>query len=100
MTNYYENLDAILSVYRMNYLNARARKDFVEASQILFDRNSSHPPEAFVKDMPSFVIRANTLKAKLGCQAKAEAYCDRWNPILESAMAIFREANQEAYARI
>lgn len=100
MTNYYENLDAILSVYRMNYLTARARGDFIEASQILYDRNSAHPPEAFLKDMPPFVLRSSSLKTMLNAQMKAKAYCDHWNPLLESCMALFREQNQEAYNRI
>ena len=100
MTNYYENLDAILSVYRMNYLQARARGDFIEASQILYDRNNAHPPEAFLKDMPKFVIHTKSLKTVLNAQQKAKNYCDYWNPLLEQAMAQFREANQEAYNRI
>jgi len=100
MTNYYENLDAILSVYRINYLTARARGDFLEASQILYDRNSSHPPEAYLDEMPPFVIRSLSLRSILSSQDKARAYCNHWNPLLESAMSLFREANQEAYSRI
>lgn len=100
MTNYYENLDAILTVYRMNYLNAYSKENYVVAAQLLYDRNAAHPPDAFLTDMPKFVIRADTLKARLGINNKAKQYCDFWNPRLEIAMSQFRNLNQEAYNKI
>ena len=100
MTNYYENLDAILTVYRLNYLNAYIKGDFITACQLLFDRNNAHPPEAFVEKMPKFVIRADTLRAKLDLPLKAKRYCDYWNPRLELAMSEFRNKNQAEYNRI
>ena len=56
MTNYYENLDAILTVYRMNYLNAYSKEDYTTAAQMLYDRNAAHPPDAYIEEMPKFVI--------------------------------------------
>lgn len=100
MTNYYENLDAILTVYRMNYLNSYSKEDYVTAAQMLYDRNAAHPPDAFLADMPKFVIRADTLKARLGINNKAKQYCDFWNPRLEVAMAHFRNENQEEHNKI
>ena len=100
MTNYYENLDAILTVYRMNYLNSYSREDYVTAAQMLYDRNSAHPPDAYLTGMPKFVIRADTLKARLNMNNKAKQYCDFWNPRLEIAMSQFRNLNQEAYNKI
>lgn len=100
MTNYYENLDAILTIYRMNYLTAYARGDYISASQFLYDRNSAHPPEAWLKDMPKFVLRSDTLRVRLNMNQKAKQYCDNWNYKLEIAMATFRQQNQEAYNQI
>lgn len=100
MTNYFENLDSILTVYRMNYLKAYLSEEYIKASQILYDRNNAHPPEAFLKDMPKFVVKSSSLRAKLNEQTKAKQYCDYWNPLLESAMAVFRSDNQEEYNRI
>ena len=100
MTNYYENLDAILTVYRMNYLNSYSKEDYVTAAQMLYDRNSAHPPDAYLIEMPKFVIRADTLKARLNMNNKAKQYCDFWNPRLEIAMSHFRNQNQETYNKI
>lgn len=100
LTNYYENLDSILSLYRMNYLVAYNKHDFVTASMYLFDRNSAHPPEAYVSDMPRFVLTSSSLRAKIDHQSKAKHYCDKWNTILELAMSTFRQKNQEAYNRL
>ena len=100
MTNYYENLDAILTIYRLNYLNAYNKGEYLTACQLLFDRNNAHPPEAFVRKMPRFVVRADTLRAKIDLNRKAKAYCDYWNPRLELSMAEFRNKNQEQYNRI
>lgn len=100
MTNYYENLDAILTIYRLDYLNAKKRGDWVEACKTLYDRNCAHPPEAWLKDMPPFVIRADTLRAKIDLNMKARKYCEYWNPLLELAMSDFRKKNQSEYNRV
>ena len=100
MTNYYENLDAILTVYRMNYLTAYAKGDFITAAQLLYDRNSAHPPDAWLKEMPRFVIKSDSLKTRLNMNRKAKQYCDNWNYRLEVAMSQFRSENQEAYNQI
>ena len=100
MTNYYENLDVILSIYRLDYLNAKKRQDWIEASQSLYDRNCSHPPDAFLKDMPKFILRANTLRAKIDLNMKAKKYCEYWNARLELAMSDFRKKNQSEYNRV
>ena len=100
MTNYYENLDAILTIYRMNYLSTYAREDYLSSAQFLYDRNSAHPPDAWLKDMPKFVMRSDTLRARININRKAKQYCDYWNPRLEIAMSSFRALNQEAYNQI
>lgn len=97
MTNYWENLDVIMSQYRLNYLNAYKFADFVTAAQLLFSRNAAHPPEAHLDDMPEFTIRSNSLRTILDVNRKAKNYCDYWNPRLEMAMAAFRKDNQEHY---
>ena len=100
MTNYVENLDAILTEYRISYLNAYAKGDFITCANLLFIRNSAHPPEAYLDDMPRFVIRSNTLRTKLGIQDKAKRYCDYWDAQLELAMSQFRAKNQAMYNQI
>lgn len=100
MTNYFENLDAILTIYRMNYLSAYAKEDFISASQFLFDRNSAHPPDAWLEEMKRFVMRSDSLRSRLDLNQKGKRYCDYWNPRLEIAMAQFRQDNQTAYNQI
>lgn len=104
MTNYYENLDAILTVYRLNYLKAKQNGDYIEASSILYDMNSAHPPEAMLEDMPRFSVSKSKWNTSLGVRLdvnrKAKQYCDYWNNKLELAMSTFRAQNQEAYNRI
>lgn len=100
MTNYYENLDGILAVYRINYLNAYQKENYIGASSILFTKNKAHPPEARIEDMPRFVIRSNSLRTRLNASQKAKNYCDFWDPLLEEAMANFRDKNQSAYNQI
>ena len=100
MTNYWENLDAIMSQYRLNYLNAYKFGDYLTAAQLLYDRNAAHPPEAHLEEMPRFIIRSNTLRTLLDIQRKAKHYCDYWNPLLEGAMATYRKKNQENYNTI
>ena len=100
MTNYYENLDSILTVYRMNYLNAYLKEDYLTACQLVYDRNSAHPPDAFLSDMPKFLVHSDTLRTRLNMNRKAKQYCDYWNHKLELAMAQFRDENQEAYNQL
>lgn len=97
MTNYFENLDIILSQYRLAYLNAYQRGDYITAAGVLYDRNSAHPPDAWLEDMPKFSVTGNSLKARLNMTAKAKNYCDYWNNRLEIAMSNFRKLNQAAY---
>ena len=100
MTNYYENLDVILTEYRLSYLNQYNKGDYLGCAQLLYTRNSAHPPEAYLTDMPKFVLRSNSLRARLQVSEKAKAYCDYWNPRLEMAMATFRNNNQDQYNQI
>lgn len=100
MTNYFENLDVILTTYRMSYLNQYNKGDFIGCAQLLFTRNSAHPPEAYLTDMPQFVLRSNSLRARLQVNDKAKAYCDYWSSRLELAMATFRNENQDKYNQI
>jgi len=100
MTNYVENLDAILTEYRISYLNAYNKGNYIVAAELLFTRNAAHPPDAYLEDMPRFVIRGNSLRTKLNIQDKAKAYCDRWSSRLELAMAEFRSENQTMYNQI
>lgn len=100
MTNYWENLDAILTQYRLDYLNCKRRGDWIAGANCLFDRNSAHPPEAYISDMPRFTINTPTLKAKIHIQDKARRYCEYWNEKLELAMANHRKANQNQYNRV
>lgn len=100
MTNYFENLDTILTAYRISYLNAYNKHDYLTAAELLFTRNAAHPPEAYLTDMPRFVIRSNSLRTSLGIQDKAKAYCDHWSPRLELAMSEFRNKNQASYNMI
>ena|SRR5690349_6851914 len=100
MTNYVENLDAILTEYRISYLNAYNKADYLTCAELLYTRNCAHPPEAFLKDMPRFTVRSNSLRTLLNVKQKAKAYCDYWNPLLELAMARFREQNQDQYNNI
>lgn len=100
MTNYVENLDAILTEYRISYLNAYRAGRYIQAAEFLYDRNAAHPPEAFLIDMPRFIIRSNSLRTQLNIEDKAKRYCDHWSPRLELAMSEFRKENQEAYNQI
>lgn len=84
----------------MNYLTAYAREDFISATQFLYDRNSAHPPEACLKDMPKFVIHVDTLRTRLDINHKAKQYCDYWNSKLEKTMSEFRQKNQEEYNKL
>jgi hypothetical protein len=100
MTNYVENLDAILTEYRISYLNDYNKGDYMTCAELLYTRNCAHPPDAWLKDMPRFVIRSNSLRTLLNIKDKAKAYCDYWNPKLEMAMAEFRAENQDQYNQI
>lgn len=100
MTNYYENLDGILFTYRTNYMNKYNEGDYVTATRWLYAMNCAHPSKAFLKDMPRFQMRSNSLRAKLDLQGKARRYCDYWIDLLEIAMADFREKNQADYNRV
>lgn len=100
MTNYWEGLDHILAIYRINFLRAYAFGDFLTAAELLYARNSAHPPEASLNDMPKFTIRSNSLRTILDVQRKAKSYCDTWNPKLEQAMAVYRRQNQENYSKV
>lgn len=97
MTNYWENLDVIMSQYRLNFLNAYKFGDFITAAELLYARNAAHPPEAHIEEMPKFTIRSGSLRTILDMQRKAKHYCDYWNPLLERAMAAYRRENQEHY---
>lgn len=100
MTNYVENLDAILTEYRISYLNAYNKGEYIICANLLYTRNSAHPPDAFLVDMPRFTLRSNSLRSRLNVSEKAKAYCDYWNPRLEMAMASFRAQNQDLYNQI
>lgn len=100
MTNYWENLDVILSQYRLNFLNAYKFGDFVAAAELLYARNAAHPPEAHLREMPKFTIRSGSLRTVIDLPRKAKNYCDYWNPRLEMAMAIYRKTNLSNYNQI
>lgn len=100
MTNYFENLDAILTEYRISYLKAYAMGDYLTGASLLYTMNSSHPPEAWLSDMPKFVIRGNGVRSKLFMMDKAKRYCDHWSPLLQASMAVFRQKNQAMYNQI
>lgn len=100
MTNYYENLDVILSQYRLAHLKAYDQGHYVLAAKYLYLLNASHPPDAWLKDMKPFVIRTDDPLMMLSVEEKARNYCDHWAPLLEIAMAEFRDENQEAYNRL
>ncbi len=104
MTNYFENLDAILLMYRSNHLSAYNRRDYVTACKWLYAMNCAHPSKAFIRDMPKFTVRSDTgilpIRTRLNVDSKAQAYCDYWLDKLEITMADFREKNQEKYNRV
>lgn len=100
MTNYYENLDAIILQRREKYLRAYDSEKFIVAAGFLYSINASHPPDARLDDMPKFVLHSNSLRATLNAEDKAKNYCDHWDPLLEEAMSQFRRANQDEYNRI
>lgn len=100
MTNYFENLDGILSVYRINYLNAYGNGRYVIASNILYSKNMAYPPQARLDDMPRFTLRSNSLRTILNTNQKAKNYCDYWDPLLELSMATFRSENQDKYNQL
>lgn len=103
MTNYYENLDSILLMYRSNHLSCYNKGEYVTATKWLYAMNCAHPSKAFIRDMPKFTVRAEnnliSIRTRLTVTQKAQAYCDYWLDKLEISMALFREENQSAYNR-
>jgi len=104
MTNYFENLDSILLMYRSNHITAYNRGDYITATKWLYALNCAHPSKAFVKNMPKFTIRGENniiaIRTRLNIVSKAQAYCDYWLDKLEIVMADYREQNQEKYNRV
>ena len=104
MTNYYENLDSILLMYRSNHLSCYNRGEYVTATKWLYAMNCAHPQKAFLNDMPKFTIRGDqgviAIRTRLNLQQKAQSYCDYWLDKLEIVMSDFRTANQEQYNRV
>lgn len=100
MTNYYENLDSILSQYRFKFLNSYEHGDYIAATAFLYAMNCAHPPAAKLEDMHAFRVGGNTLTSLTNKTERAKVYCDKWLPLLEEAMARFRQTNQEAYNAI
>mgnify|MGYP003970013021 FL=1 len=104
MTNYYENLDSILLMYRSNHVSCYNKGEYITACKWLYAMNCGHPSKAFIKDMPKFTIRSDSnviaIRTRLSMNQKAQAYCDYWLDKLEIVMANFRETNQEQYNRV
>lgn len=100
MGDYYASLESRIFLYSTNYLNAYNDDDYVRASRLLYKLNCAHPSGAFLKDMPRFQVRSNSLRSKLDLNGRAMRYCDYWNELLEIAMATFREDNQAKYNRV
>jgi len=104
MTNYYENLDSILLMYRSNSITAYNKGEYTTACMWLYLENCAHPSKAFLKDMPKFSIKSSeniiAIRTRLNIQSKAKSYFEYWSDKLEIAMADFREANQSAYNRV
>ncbi len=104
LTNYYENLDSILLMYRSNHLSCYNKGEYLTACKWLYAMNCAHPSKAFLKDMPKFVIRSDSntiaIRTRLNIQQKAQAYCDYWLDKLEIVMSDYREQNQESYNRV
>lgn len=100
MTNYYENLDSILSQYRFKFLNSYEHGDYIAAAAFLHAMNCAHPPDAQLEDMQAFSVGGDSLTSLVSKTHRAKVYCDKWLPKLEQAMAEFRQDNQEAYNQI
>ena len=97
MTNYYENLDGILTVYRINYLQALGRENYLLAAHIAWCIQCAHPPAAKIEQMVEFVVHSNSLKTQLALNDKARRYCEKWMPRLEAMMSVWRDTNQKNY---
>lgn len=100
MGEYFASLESKIFLYTTNYLNAYNMERYLTAAKHLYSLNTVHPSKAFLKDMPRFTVRSNSLTAILDEQAKAKRYCDYWHDLLEIAMTDFREENQMNYNRV
>jgi len=100
MTNYYENLDIQLNQLRFVFLNAYQSNNFLTAAVFLYTRNQAHPDEARIDNMEPFRLHSNSPRAKGNANALAKMYCDKWMPLLERAMTVFRKENIEAYNQL
>lgn len=76
--------------------------DWLAAVHMLEAMHAAYPPEAkqCVKGFLPFATIAGDASSLIRTNERAEAYCIKWLPILESAMALYRSKNQEDYARI
>lgn len=100
MTNYFENLDIQLNQLRFVFLKAYTSHDYVTASTFLYTRNMAHPDDAMLEDMKPFRLHSNSHRAKSNLNVLAKLYCDRWMPLLEQAMSLFRKENIDAYNQL
>ena len=100
MTNYYENLDNILAVYRLSYTKARSMNEFVEAAHLVECQHGAHPPKAKLTDFVSFMPSHKGIISEQNVEMQAKRYCDKWVPLLEMAMAQWRDDNQTDYHKI
>lgn len=100
MGDYYASLEAKIFHYTTQYTISYNSGNYPGAAKWLYSLNCVTPSKAFLKDMPRFQMRSNSLTALIGEQSKAKRYCDYWHDLLEIAMTDFREKNQADYNRV
>lgn len=100
MTNYFENLDIQLNQLRFVFLKAYTTHDYITASTFLYTRNEAHPDDARLDDMKPFRLRSNSRRARGNANMLAKLYCDKWMPLLERAMSLFRKENIDNYNQL
>lgn len=97
MTNYFENLDIQLNQLRFVFLQSYTKGDFITAATFLYTRNAAHPDEARLDDMKPFRLHSRAQRARANANVLAKMYCNKWMPLLERAMTLFRKENIDAY---
>ena len=100
MTNYFENLDIQLNQLRFTFLKAYTSHDYVTAATFLYTRNEAHPDDTRLDDMKPFRLHSRSQRARGNIQQLAKIYCDKWMPMLERAMSLFRKENIDAYNQL
>jgi len=86
-----QSFDAQIQIYRSSYSECFKRQDYLQATHFAELTHATLPPRARISEFESFKVESRDFNYSDKVNAKAFDYCVRWQPLIETAIAMYRD---------